>query len=403
MNICYFVNQYPKVSHTFIRREILALEELGVEVTRIAARNDPNELVDTRDKEELEKTVCIAQGNMKGLLKSGGKVFLDSPMVFLKAFFLTLRHGVQDRNRIIYHLIYLFEACELLLICRDKTVDHVHAHFGTNSTSVAMLCRILGGPGYSFTVHGPEEFDRPGEISLGEKIIHSSFVVAITSFCRSQLYRWCDYKQWDKVVEVHCAVDNELLTKSKLPITSSNRFVCIGRLCEQKGQMLLLQALANIKRKGVSFHLDLIGDGELREEIETFIKINELSESVTMHGWCSTEEIIACLDAGSAMLLPSFAEGLPVVIMEAYARSRPVLSTYIAGIPELVAEDSGWLVTAGCVDSLEKKIEEICLLSTEELTVLGNKGHEKVSQRHSSTIEAQKIIDAVNQNGARDV
>ena len=395
MNICYFVNQYPKVSHTFVRREILALEELGAKVTRIAARNNPSELVDSRDLEELEKTRCIAMGNMKGLLLSTIRCFLSNPIAFSKAKIKTLSHGTRDRNRWFHHLIYLCEACQLLEICKKEKIDHVHAHFGTNSTSVAMLCKLLGGPDYSFTVHGPEEYDRPGEISLGEKILYSKFVIAITSFGRSQLFRWCDYSQWHKVREVHCAVDEELLTKEHNAISTNNKFVCIGRLSEQKGQMLLLQALSNLNKKGVKLEVDLIGDGELRGEIESFIEREGLEKVVNMKGWCATEEIVACLDSSAGLLLPSFAEGLPVVIMESYARKRPVLSTYIAGIPELVAEDSGWLVWAGCVEKLEECIESITKLSPAELQKLGDKGYEKVSVRHDSKIEAQKIIDAI--------
>ncbi len=402
MNICYFVNQYPKVSHTFIRREILALESLGAKVVRVAARNDPEELVDSRDKDELGKTICIAKGNMRGLLKAAARLAVRKPITFIQALGKSIAHGLRDRNRLSFHIIYLFEACELLEICQRENIQHVHAHFGTNSTSVAMLCSILGGPGFSFTVHGPEEFDRPGEISLGEKITRARFVIAITSFCRSQLFRWCDYAHWRKVVEVHCAVDDELLKKEKVTISTNKKFVCIGRLSEQKGQMLLLQAIAKLKAKGVVIELDLIGDGELREDIESFIENNGIRDQINMRGWCSTEEIIASLDSSAALLLPSFAEGLPVVIMEAYARSRPVLSTYIAGIPELVWDDSGWLVLAGCATSLETKIDEIVQLSCEELQALGDRGLEKVVARHSSVVEAQKILDAINEATAND-
>ncbi len=398
MKICYFVNQYPKVSHTFIRREILALETLGATVTRVAARNNPDELIDPTDLIELKKTQCIASENKSRLVTSGLAMLLLSPLKFLKGFTHALSLGFYDNCRFIPNLIYLLEACTLLKICKKEGVQHVHAHFGTNSTSVVMLCRILGGPKYSFTIHGPEEFDKPIQISLSNKILHADFVVAITSYCRSQLYRWSAFHDWDKIKEVHCAVDDELTEAPSTPISASNSFVTIGRLSEQKGQMLLLQAAKLLKQDGITIKLNIIGDGELRPKIEEFIDEAGLKDDIHLLGWQSTKQIIETLDQSSALLLPSFAEGLPVVIMESYARRKPVLSTYIAGIPELVDEQSGWLVPAGNVEQLANTIKTITQTPTYKLDTLGNEGFKKVMAEHSSLTEAKKLLSHISKN-----
>ena len=104
----------------------------------------------------------------------------------------------------VWHLIYLAEACLLRRWLTELGIDHVHAHFGTNSTTVAMLCRMLGGPPYSFTMHGPEEFDAPRSLSLRDKIHHAAFVVAISEFTRSQLCRWAPSEDWHKIHVIHC-------------------------------------------------------------------------------------------------------------------------------------------------------------------------------------------------------
>lgn len=306
--------------------------------------------------------------------------------------------GFYDNCRFIANLIYLLEACRLLKICKKEGVQHVHAHFGTNSTSVVMLCRIIGGPKYSFTVHGPEEFDKPIQISLSNKILHADFVVAITSYCRSQLCRWTAFHNWDKIKEVHCTIDDEVTEAPHTTINTSNTFVTIGRLCEQKGQMLLLQAAKQLKQNGTTIKLNIIGDGELRPKIEEFIAEAGLSEDVNLLGWQSTQQIIKTLDQSSALLLPSFAEGLPVVIMESYARSKPVLSTYIAGIPELVDEKCGWLVPAGNVDQLADTIKTITQTSTYKLDTLGNEGFKKVMAEHNSKTEAKKLLGHISKN-----
>jgi len=291
-----------------------------------------------------------------------------------------------------YHLIYFAEACQISLQMKSFGTQHVHAHFGSNSTEVVMLAHALGGPPYSFTVHGPEEFDKPQALKLAEKIQHAAFVVAISSFGRSQLYRWVNYELWPKVKIVHCGLE-----QSFYDVTSSNapqkaRLVCVGRLCEQKGQLLLLESCRNLKNKGIEFELVLAGDGEMRPEVEHMIKAYNLTTNVRITGWISSTQVRDEILAASAMVLPSFAEGLPVVIMEAMALRRPVISTYVAGIPELVNNgQNGWLVPAGSVLDLSNAIEEMLSKTTQQLRIMGDCAYERVRQRHDIDTEAVKL------------
>lgn len=391
LKICYLVNQYPKISHTFIRREILALEGLGAEVLRVSVRQVAETLVDPVDREEQDKTHFIISSS-KG--RSAWAIFtatLSQLPRLLKALPLWYRLGKNAHGSYLKHFFYLAEACWLRRFSAKHGVQHIHAHFGTNSASVALLCRQLGGPEYSFTVHGPEEFDSPKALSINEKIHHAKFAVAITSFCKSQLYRWADFADWPKITEVHCAIDDAVLQNSSNAVTSALRLVSIGRLCEQKGQVILLSAIRQIKKRHPAIELNLIGDGEYRGYIERYIKEHGLEGNVILHGWQGTAGIIEQLDQSAALVLPSFAEGLPVVIMEAFARRRPVLTTYVAGIPELVTSDCGWLVPAGDVDALARAIETIVDTPTAELTAKGEHGYEAVLARHSAATEASKL------------
>src|SRR5690606_24532721 len=213
--------------------------------------------------------------------------------------------------------------------------------FGTNSATLALLCHQLGGPSYSFTSHGPEEYDHPVALGLPEKIKHAKFAIAITHFGRSQLMRWCHAQQWHTLHVVRCGVDRSWLLGTTPPNAGSTRLLNIGRLSEQKGQVLLVEAAAILARDH-EFELRLVGDGELRPVLERRIAELELQQRVKLLGWADSDLIRKELDACRAMVLPSFAEGLPVVIMEALARERPVVSTYVAGIPELVDDGCGW-------------------------------------------------------------
>ncbi len=392
MTIAYLVNQYPKVSHSFIRREILGLEGCGIKVARFAIRCSESELVDEADKLELTKTRFVLGIGKVGLLISLLRVFITKPVLFFQALWLALKIGWGSDRGVLLHLAYLAEACVVLIWCLDDKISHIHAHFGTNSTAVAMLCHQLGGPPYSFTVHGPEEFDKAKGIALPEKIKRSAFVVAISSFGRSQLYRWCSLEDWSKIHVIHCGVDEIFFQENLTPVPDLPQLVCVGRLSEQKGHLLLIEAAGKLAAEGWQFKLVLVGDGPLRSQIESRIIQLGLLNHIKITGWASNAEVKQEILLSRALVLPSFAEGLPVVIMEALALGRPVLSTYVAGIPELVEPGvCGWLIPPGSVEALTDAMRKILQLPVADLVQMGKTGFERVAQQHDAAIEAGKL------------
>jgi len=392
LKIAYLINQYPKVSHSFIRREILALEACGLTILRFAVRSCADELVDEADQQELKKTRFLLEGGVVGLIQGLLGVMLRQPSRFLQATGQTLKMGWRSEQGVLKHLAYLAEACVLVNWLAEAEVTHVHAHFGTNSATVAMLCRMLGGPPFSFTVHGPEEFDKVKAIALPQKIEQATFVVAISSFGRSQLYRWTRPEQWSKIRVVHCGVDANFLAIAPTSIPDQPRFVCIGRLSEQKGQLLLIEAAKRLAAEGLSFELVLVGDGELRSPIEALVAEYKLQDQVKITGWASTTEVREHLLNAKVMVLPSFAEGLPVVLMEALALRRPVISTYIAGIPELVENNiCGWLITPGSIEALVIAMRSALLTTQDKLEHMGQAGFERVALNHNVDLEAGKL------------
>jgi colanic acid/amylovoran biosynthesis glycosyltransferase len=392
MRIAYLVNQYPKISHAFIRREILGVESQGCDVTRYSLRQTHEDLPDPLDKVEAAKTKVVLDAGPVGLLLAVVRLALRRPMMFLRAVSLGARVGLRSERGLLRHAIYLAEACVLVhWFARDR-IEHVHAHFGTNSTTVAMLCHALGGPHYSFTAHGPEEFDKAPLLGLGHKIERASFVAAISSFGRSQLFRRCRIPHWPKIDIVRCGVDESFLGPAPAPLPTQRRLVSIGRLCEQKGQILLIEAMSRLRQRGRMAEIVLIGDGVLRPEIEAAIVRHGLETQVRILGWADSATIRRTLDESCALVLPSFAEGLPVVIMEAMARARPILSTYVAGIPELVVPGrNGWLVPAGSVEALVEGLCKVLDTPLEELTQMGMYGREDVRSQHEIGMLARKM------------
>jgi len=394
MKIAYLVNQYPKTSHSFIRREILAIEALGVPVSRFSIRSINSEVVDAADQQEAEKTRYILGVGAKGLLANLVRVALTRPRQFWQATLFTWKIGFRSERGLLLNYAYLAEACVLLHWFAESGITHVHTHFGTNSATVSMLCRLLGGPSYSVTVHGPEEFDKPTAIALTEKIRHAAFIVAVCSFGKSQLFRWCDYKQWAKMQIVHCGVDQMFLAHPYVPIPTEPRFVCVGRLSEQKGHLMLIEAASQLAAEGRSFKLILVGDGPLRSQIETLITQLKLENHVEITGWATNAQVQQQILAAQVLVAPSFAEGLPVVIMEALALCRPVISTYIAGIPELVQPGkSGWLVPAGAVTDLAEAMRTVLRTPIEQLEEMGKTGAALVAQNHNADVEAARLVE----------
>lgn len=402
MRVAYLVNQYPKISHTFIRREILALEEMGMEIVRIAMRGHETESLDSGDAEEFAKTRYILKASLAEMITSLVGTLGRGPLSFLGALVFAIRLGLRSDGGVFKHFAYFLEACVLRSWLRTSGVSHVHAHFGTNAAAVALLCKRLGGPTYSFTVHGPDEFDRPQRLALRDKVQEAAFVIAISSFCRSQLYRWSLFPDWNKIKIVRCALDPSYFVAAGPPIPEKPRLLSVGRLSAEKGQMLVVRAARILVDRGVDFQVVLAGDGPLRSQIEDEIKMHALETVIEVIGWVDNQRVRALLQECRALVVASFAEGLPVVIMEAFALNRPVVSTYIAGIPELVEKDvNGWLIPAGDVELLADAMQAAVTASTQRLTEMGEDGRKRTFERHLTRVEAAKLKELFEATSGR--
>ncbi len=395
--VAYLVNQYPMTTQSFIRREIAGLEAAGVRVERYAVRRWDTPLVDEHDRAEQARTRVVLDVGSIGLALALFKALFVRPLKLLAAARWACTLGRRSPRGMLVHGVYLAEACVLRGWLDETKVPHVHAHFGTNSTTVVLLCRMLGGPPYSFTCHGPEEYDQPYAIALKEKVEHAAFVVAISDFGASQIYRWARFVDWPKVKQIRCGVDAMFLDAPRLPVASAPRIVNVGRIGASKGHYFLVQAVAKLVAEGVDVHLTLVGDGPLRKDVEALIERHALQRHVSITGWMSNEKVREQILASRALAMPSFAEGLPLVIMEALALRRPVLSTYVAAIPELVTPDCGWLVPAGSIEQLSDALREVLSAPVERLERMGDAGAARVAARHDSRKEAARLADLFEQ------
>lgn len=393
MKIAYLINRYPAVSHSFIRREIEAIEAEGAEVFRFSVRPaDSTSLPDKRDQAELAKTLVILKIGKRRILFDALKMILISPIRSLDAIRIAFTKTNWTPTSIVRRVAYFMEAATLARSMKAKSIDHLHAHFGTNPAMVARIASKLSGIPYSFTVHGPDEFDLPGLLDLRGKIADSAFCVAISSYGRSQLMRWSSLADWRKIEVVRCGVDASFLVDRVLTPASDVPHLCtVARLSAQKGIPLLIEAAARLNRSGKSFRLTLVGDGEMRSEVEALIETLDLQDVIEIAGWSNSESVIEHLLNARAMVLPSFAEGLPVVVMEAMALERPVVVTAITGTPELVDESCGWLIPAGSIEALVAAMGAAIDASDEKLAKMGKVGQERVAELHDARRNGQQL------------
>ncbi len=389
VKIAYLLNTYPLISTTFIRREIQALEADGVEVVRFAARPWGDRLVDPQDQAEQRRTRYLLAGNVPRLFAAFFRELATNPAGLARAGGAAFRLWRNARAGFGRHAAYLLQGVHFKQQARREGVSHVHTHFATNATAIALLSHAMGGPGYSFTAHGPDEFENTDRLSFDLKMRHARFIVAISSFGRVQLVRASSYVHWPKIEIVHCGLAIPDFTPAPNP--AGQVLVNIARFNSQKGLLLIPAAIAAVKDEFPGLKVVLIGDGEERAALEAEIARHGVAGQIELRGWQSNVEVRRALVESRALLLPSFAEGLPVVIMEAFALGRPVVSTFIAGIPELVDASCGWLAPAGDVQGLAAAMREALAADAGRLARMGDEARRRAVARHDIAASARQL------------
>ncbi len=389
MGLAYLMNTYPITSTTFIRREIHAHEAAGVPVARFAIRDWAEMPVDHRDQDEIGRTTYILKHGALLLALRALTEVLTNPVGFARASRMALYLATRPGSKGLKNLAYLVEAVFFKQTAKSRNINHVHAHFSTNSTAVALLARCMGGPSYSFTAHGPDEFDDTVGNGLAAKVEHAEFVAAITKYARNVVLDATDGAMAEKVHIVRCGIDLGEFEPSDPP--QNSRIVCVGRLCPAKAQALLLEAAAPLVADHPNLDLVFIGDGEDRARIEARISDLGLGNNVTLAGWGTGDQVREAIRSARIFALPSFAEGLPIVLMESLALGRAVVTTRITGIPELVDERCGWIVEAGNVPALQNALSEALCQDTKTLKALGEEGRSRVSKHHDQNRNAAQL------------
>ena len=414
-SIAYLTSRYPAMSHTFILREIEALKQHGLTIVPCSIRKpDMRHLTGAPEQKAAAETfyVLAAARRLMPLLAAQALLF-QAPRRYLRTIALAWRTSAPGLRAHLYQLFYFVEATVLARHFRQHNITHLHNHFADMSANVAMLAAELADIPFSYTLHGPAELFEPQRWHLAQKTARAKFVVCISHFARSQAMYFSDPADWHKLKIIHCGVTASRYGAKSAPQrnaaatplpTSQERpikLVFVGRLTAIKGLRVLMDAFETARQAFPQLHLTLIGEGDERAFVEQ--RAGTLGGSVSLTGYQNQAQVADHLAQADIFVLPSFAEGVPVVLMEAMASRVPVISSLVAGIPELVEDGvSGYLVAPGDGAALASRI--VTLAGDAKLRArMGAAGHKSVRAEFDTATEAARIAALFHGQAGDDI
>lgn len=396
--IGYLCSEYPAISHTFIFREIESLRKAGMTVHTASIRKPSNlQVMTSAEQAEAAGTLMVLSTPLPLMLGAHLHCLKKNPAGYLRMAATSLKLLFSGPKSPIKAVAYFAEAAILLQWIHRHGITHIHEHFANPTAIVAILMKSYGGVSYSISVHGPDIFYTVDSAMLAEKIRHAAFVRCISHYCRSQIMRISEPQTWHKHHIVRCGVDPDQYTPRPEPHNSVPSILCVGRLVPAKGQYILLEACALLKKEGLRFQLTIIGEGPDKLILEKAAASGNMNGSVTFTGALGQDKVRDYYDRADLFVLASFAEGVPVVLMEAMAKEIPVISTRITGIPELIEhEKEGLLATPGDEKDLACQIRKL-LNNPQQRRDLGVSGRKKVMTLYNQHANNQEMVTLFHQ------
>lgn len=389
--VAYLTSHYPAVSHTFILREVEALQDLGLDVVTYSIRRPPSDhLRGPAEVSAAENTFYVLEAAKRlwPLFAAQARLFRQ-PKAYLSALTLAFQMRAPGLRALLYQMFYFVEATIIADDLDRRRICHLHNHFADVSANVAILAATLSGIRFSYTLHGPAELFAPEKWSLQTKTARAAFVACISNFARSQAMYFSDPADWPKLKIIHCGVIPETYARAAPPENDDTHFVYVGRLTAIKGVRVLLEAFAQALKQAPHLKLTIVGDGDDRKELEKIA--GPLGDRVVFTGYQSQAEVAATLGGADVFVLPSFAEGLPVVLMEALAAAVPVICTQVAGVSDLVEDGThGFVVPPGDAETLADRMVAIST-DADARARMGAAGQAKVAEDFDARREAARL------------
>jgi colanic acid/amylovoran biosynthesis glycosyltransferase len=391
LRMAYLLSQYPAVNHVFMLREVCVLRQLGLDIQVVSIRDPDREpgLMTAGEREEAQSTYYVKSSGLFRLLLAHVHTLVRRPIHYIRGLAVALR------NRALHGLFYFTEAVAVGDWMKRNGLTHVHTHY---ASAVGFLVGRIFSVTLSITFHGPAEFQDPAGSRLAEKVGASLFCCAISQYGVSQLMYACGYPEWPKLELTALGVDAE--TFSPRPFRSNPapfEVICVGRLAPVKGQHLLIAALATLVEGGRDVRLRFAGDGPDSITLRQDVKNRGLSGHVSFAGNVNQDKLLDLYRESDALALSSFAEGLPVVLMEAMAMEIPCVAPWVNGIPEIVThETDGLLVPPGDAEALARAIARL-MDDAEFRRALGQRARLKILEKFDLRRNTGHLADVFRQ------
>ncbi len=398
MNIAYIASRYPAISHTFILREVVALRSRGFKVQTFTIRRVPgDQLLTDTDRTESQQTKAILPAGVVTVVVSHIAMFFSHPVNYFKSLAQATWQRPAGVRSAIWNYFYFLEAGMLARQMQRLGVRHIHAHFANVAANVAKLAATMTGGTWSLTLHGLADFGDPTRSNLRDKIAHARFVICVCDFGCGQAMLNSDPVHWPKIRRIHCGINTSVYApkapSEKADDSSVLRLLTVARLGPEKAHAVLLRAVRELVDRGIKVSLTCVGDGPLRDNLQSLTSELGLNNVVTFTGSIGQDDLPGYYDRADVFVLSSLAEGLPVVIMEAMAKSVPVVATCIAGIPEIIEHGvSGLLVSPGDHQGLAEAIAGLANDSDLRASI-GKKGRDRVCQGFDITKTVEDLAD----------
>lgn len=398
--IAYVMTHYPRLALTYISGEIDAVEARGLTIVPFAMNAPARGELSSDDMTRRARATTYLKPRLgRGIADLLARLLIH-PISTTRLVATAIRSAGGDLGLIARRLSHLAQGALVAAECRKQNVGHIHAHFGQAPASIAwfaagFLEQDAKPPvGWSFTIHGFQDFVDEAIARLDLKATSADFVVCVSDFTRSQLCRITPTRLWDKFRVVRCGIDLKAFPPRPGETTSGTvEIVSVGRLSPEKGFSILLEALAELRDRGVAARLTLIGDGPGRGELTSDIHRLGLDDVVTLSGELPPPEVAAQLRTAQIFCLPSFSEGLPISIMEAMAIGVPVVATNIAGIPELARNEvTALTVPASNAQALAIALERL-IADPELRRSLAEAARKEVARLHDREASADHMVE----------
>ena len=317
-----------------------------------------DETASEADRSEADQTFYILRQSLPSLAGAHIAALFTQPVTYLRTFGLALTHRAPGARGLFLAFAHFAEGVLLARELRKRGIAHLHNHFANSAATVGLLATRLLGIRWSFTMHGISETDYPAGLMLGRKIEAADLVACVSYFGRAQGMRLVAPSHWDKMHVIRCGVPFDRLPSKQA--SGDRTVVCVGRLSPEKGQTGLLRAFAQLRTSHPDLSLRLVGDGPDRDALERLSQELSVGDAVTFAGRLPEPDTLVEIALADLLVLPSFMEGLPIVLMEAMALGVPVIASRVAGIPELVVDGktgvlfapSNWDELAQCIARL---------------------------------------------------